>query len=222
MPIIWPTDKRQLFERGLIRITKFCETNNLPTPSVQVIKSENWYFDACAYYRPDIPSERDFLERNNSKGNGLKSKGYGVGINICLEKCAGCAEQNGNERNWNWPCSTTDREPMGVLCHELGHHVDWLVGEKKERYSSDYSGKVRIAAGEAQISGYCPDDSEWFAEMFRVFVLNPNLLEQLRPDTFDILSRVWKPVDCLGWNERVGVNCPKRVFNSLLNKGAWL
>lgn len=73
----------------------------------------------------------------------------------------------------------------GVIIHELGHYVDYLANRA-------YSLTMRKNSGEEQINSYCPNDQEWFAEMFRVFVSNPSLLEQLRPKTFQLMKANFK------------------------------
>ncbi len=141
------------------------------------------------------------------------------GISICLEECGRPCNDSPN-RNWTWPGSTTDREPYGVLCHELGHHCDWLTGEHKWEYGSEYCVKVMKRSGEQPITSYCPNPAEWFAEMFRLFVTNPGLLYCLRPKTFDVLLEKWAPLDPLDWREVLGENVPPKILATLLKKGA--
>lgn len=143
-----------------------------------------------------------------------------MGIQICLEHCGRlCGEEM--SRNWTWPGSTTDREPYGVLCHELGHHCDLFAGESKWTYGSEYSANLCRKAKEPPISGYHDNEAEWFAEMFRVFVTNPALLKQLRPRTYDLLTDTWAPLgNTKDWVTPLGTNVPARVIKALRNKGA--
>lgn len=188
----WPTDKRKLLELGKRRVQDFCEANDIVTPTFE--EDGPWYFDHCAYYRDNV-------------------------IHICVDRCGfPCGEAE--SRNWTWPGSTTDREPYGVVCHELGHHCDMIASKKKDRYRGDYSASVRSESKEAPITSYCPDDGEWFAEMFRLFVTNPDLLSCLRPRTFAILMERWNPVGLRSWRSVLGANVPARVIRTLKNKGA--
>lgn len=188
----WPADKHGLLLLGIDRMTTFCAINGLPVPGVEIVSKSLWRFSVCAYYRPEC------------------------GIKICLEKCqipCGSAVT----RNWTWPASSTDREPYGVIAHELGHHVDWLTSEKKGAYFGDYSVGLRAASKEKPLTSYCDNDAEWFAEIFRLFVTNPDLLRVLRPITFGLLCQRWKHVE-EPWLQALGDNVPERVTKALQNK----
>lgn len=180
---------------GYHLVHRFCRVNNLEAPEVRRVPRECWLFGACAYYRPED------------------------GIVIQLESCAQLATETW-VRNWNWPGSVTDREPMGVMAHELGHHCDFLTGYKKHSYSSDYSASVREASREKPISSYCPNDAEWFAEMFRLFVTNHALLKLLRPKTHSLLCKNFEPVTHDDWSYPLGPNVPQRILENLARKVA--
>lgn len=182
-----------LYNRGVRRVAAFCELNKILKP--KITSAQEWYFDACAYYRPT------------------------EGIKIYLPNCARSCTEN-QVRNWNWPASVTDREPFGVICHELGHHCDWAIGKQKGEYFSDYSIDLEKRSGEAAITGYCPNPAEWFAEMFRLFVTNPILLQQIRPKTWELLRKDWNPLPSKGWREELGPNVPPKIVRTLMNKGA--
>ena len=190
----WPQDKQSLLNIGRKRIADFCNANSFSVPEVIVVPKSDWSYGVCAYYRPSY-------------------------IKICPELCQSPCSEN-KSRNWTWPGSTTDREPYGVLAHELGHHVDWTVSERKGDYYGDFSIATRSKSGEKKISGYCPNDAEWFAEMFRVFVTNPDLLKHLRPITYGLFAEKWKPVTTNSWADELGGNVPDRVLRALGNKGA--
>ena len=55
---------------------------------------------------------------------------------------------------------------------------------KKFSYFGDYSLKLRRESGERQITSYCPNDAEWFAEIMRLFITNHALLYTIRPKTW--------------------------------------
>lgn len=205
---VWPSDKSELFALGVARATAFCSLNAIPVPAVRTVRKEDWPFAPCAYYRPERPDLKD--ERSAT------SK-LGTGIVVCLEKCAVPCGETG--RNWSWPGHTVDREPYGVIAHELGHHCDWLAGEAKGRFYSDYSARVREESGEGAVTGYCDGDHEVFAEWFRLFVTNPVLLKAIRPKTYAILTRRWKPLAGECWREVIG-NAPARIKALLERKTA--
>lgn len=187
---------QRLFDAGKARAIAFCEINDLPIPKMEVVPKEKWHVHACAYYRPQI-------------------------IRVCLEECGRpCSETM--SRNWSWPGSDTDREPYGVVCHELGHHVDWLSSEKdRGPYYSRYSTLVRKESGEDFVSGYQTNSAEWFAEHMRVFITNAMLLGLLRPRTFDILIERWTPVSGDDWEmelREVIQGVPDRIVKNLRKK----
>lgn len=188
----WPTAKEDLLILAKSRLLEFCLLNSLPLPPIVLIEKSDWHFSVCAYYRPK------------------------TGINICLEKCQQpCGEAE--SRNWTWPGSTTDRSPYGVVAHELGHHADWTASNKKGAYYGDYSINLRGLSGEKPITSYCENDAEWFAEIFRLFVTNPDLLSKTRPKTYNLLLNRWVPVKG-EWLDVLGTNVPKRVIRTLNNK----
>ena len=166
--------KEQLFVKGLDLLGKFREINpGIGTPDVYVNHSR-WPFSACAYYRPTY-------------------------IKINLKKCAPLGTGGAS---WSWPGYVIDRTPYGVLAHELGHHTDCVLGGVKSRtaYSSEFSAAMRRETGEPKLTNYCPNDAEWFAEIFRLFVTNPSLLSELRPRSYKyILDAGVRPVIERGW-----------------------
>lgn len=193
-PNKWPADKSYLMVLGVKHAIRFCELNGLEMPLVTSHRSDKWPFHVCAYYRPDL------------------------GVNICLEHCGRLAPE-ANCRNWSWPGNVTDREPFGVICHELAHHCDWHRGTKKGRYFSDYGESIRDRSGEKQLTGYCDNDAEWFAEMMRLYISNPDLLRLVRPKTWALLHNDWKPATTKPWTAVLG-NAPQRVVNACINKFA--
>ena len=196
MPRIEETEKDVLFNLGRIHANKFCVQNKIPIPQIVAVPKSEWHFGTCAFYRWDR------------------------GVKICVEECSWLAGES-LSRNWNWPGATTDREPFGVIAHELGHHCDWLTGEKKWEYGSEYSEQVMDKSGEAPITSYCPNPAEWFAEMFRLFVTNAYLLSKLRPKTFKLLVNDWTPITKQNWQQQLeeyGYKVPARILNNLIKK----
>jgi hypothetical protein len=106
-------------------------------------------------------------------------------IYISVNACAAVGRAG---RAWSYPGYIVDRTPYGVLAHELGHHVDEAHGK---RSFSGLSTEIRNLTREERLTSYCPNDCEWFGEMFRLFVTNPDLLRLVRPKTWDVLRRKW-------------------------------
>jgi hypothetical protein len=178
------TQRAELFARGVERTTLWCERNGIEPPGLRVVPREEWRFaPTCAYYRPTT-------------------------TNICLKVCA---MPGYGGRAWSWPGYVIDRTPYGVPAHELGHHVDWLRSERRGSYFGDFSQKLRRASGEEKLTNYCPNDAEWFAEMFRLFVTNADLLEKVRPRTYmEIRSLGFEPVSATWEIELAGA--PERTI----------
>lgn len=182
-----------LYALGVERARRFCETNGIVAPTFNAV-DYRWSVGSCAYYRPD------------------------EGIRLCLPLC-GRPAPSAMSRNWSWPGSVVDREPYGVVCHELGHHVDWLTGERKGRYGSDFSIQLEKEAREKGLTSYAGENAwEWFAEAFRLFITNHNLLYRVRPRTWELLVARWTPVSRDDWREELGPNVPDRVVQSLERK----
>ena len=106
-----------------------------------------------------------------------------------------CASIGYGGRAWSAPGYAVDRTPYGVLAHELGHHVDAAHGTRGGTLSHDW----RRQTGANALTGYAPNDNEWFAEMFRLFVTNPDLLRLLRPSVFALMTERWKTVETRDW-----------------------
>lgn len=181
--------KEKLLEQGKDLAEEFCALNGIKLPDVSERSTENWPFGACAYYRPTY-------------------------IAICVNKCAAVGVAG---RSWSWLGYVVDRTPYGVIQHELGHHVDFINSETKGSYFGDFSVTLRKVSAEAPLTGYCPNDAEWFAEIFRLFLTNPSLLSELRP-------RVWRELDGLftsavtaSW-EQVLAGAPERTIEAAKNK----
>lgn len=178
-------DRAELFAAGSRVMGQFCELNKLPEPKVWAYEdAAKWPFGVCAYYR------------------------WTSGIKICVPKCASVGTAG---RQWSFPGYTVDRTPYGVVQHELGHHVDVHMGKSKGHYWSEFSAAVRGESGEKEITSYCPNDAEWFAEMFRVYVTNPDLLLQVRPRTHREIKRNFEPLFRDTWRERLA-GAPARTI----------
>lgn len=177
-------DKTELFVQGCSLLYEFCDKNSIQYPTINKIKKKDWYFSVCAYYRKDT-------------------------INICVEKCTHIGTAN---RAWSYPGYVIDRTPYGVVAHELGHHIDLELGDDKGAYFSDFSSKMRAKTKEVKLTNYCPNDAEWFAEMFRLFVTNPDLLRLLRPKTFRaILDTGLQPRNDDTWDDVLFLS-PERTY----------
>lgn len=181
--------KRSMLERGEALMARFCALNDLPVPTIEVGDPKRWPFGVCAYYRNHVTT-------------------------IAVDKCASIGVAG---MQWSFPGHSVDRTPYGVVQHELGHHADWLSSTKRGPYYGDFSIAMRARVGEAPLTSYCPNDAEWFAEMFRLFVTNPDLLAKLRPRTHAELLTRFKPAFDDSWRERLA-GAPDRTVKSIERK----
>lgn len=94
-------------------------------------------------------------------------------IEIWVKSCAGIGLAG---RQWSYPGYVVDRTPYGVLAHELGHHVDKQHGPR-----GGFRSHVWRPLDAKPLTGYAPNDNEWFAELFRLFATNPDLFSAVRP-----------------------------------------
>lgn len=104
-------------------------------------------------------------------------------IYIWIRSCAGLGLAG---RQWSWPGYVVDRTPYGVLAHELGHHVDGAHGPRGGQRSHAW-----YPLDPRPLTGYCPNRNEWFAELFRLFVTNPDLFCHLRPKLAGLFASEW-------------------------------
>lgn len=109
---------------------------------------------------------------------------------------------------YSWPSYISDRTIYGVIPHEFGHYIDDLKS-KKSLYSSHVYSKSR----EKAITSYAPNTQEWFAEMFRLFLTNPDLLKLIRPKTYEILSDDFQVVESRKFKSVLKeFDAPERVY----------
>lgn len=177
--------KQALLSQGMDLIESFCDFNGLRLPPVRQYTAAEWRFaSTCAYYRPET-------------------------IHIAVQRCAHIGTAN---RAWSYPGYVIDRTPYGVVAHELGHHVDHIRSLVKGSYGGDFSERMRAESREPKLTNYCPNDWEWFAEMFRLFVTNSDLLRAVRPRTHALLVGAGlKPVVTKPWRE-VLQGAPERTI----------
>lgn len=182
--------RADLYRRGVDIVDAFLLANapnrkDLAPVQVELDDTINASFGVCAYYRDNV-------------------------IRIDLKACALIGTAG---RQWSYPGYTVDRTPYGVLCHELGHHVDRAHG----RSPGVLSPAAYVFADEPAVSSY-PDVysgtmriSEWWAEGFRLFVTNPDLLRLVRPRTYEAIRGTFKPVETRTWDQVIEADRQKLV-----------
>lgn len=114
---------------------------------------------------------------------------------------------------WQAPGSFEDFTPLGVMCHEVGHHVDHAL--HPEAYSRR-NGFAEVADNEDEVSSVEYNVLESFAEAIRLFVTNPTLLKEGRPDRYEYLTKGMglKPLHDRPWKvvlSKAGVRVQRAV-----------
>lgn len=104
-------------------------------------------------------------------------------IALDLKKCRPATRVPGF--SWSYPGFKADLTPLGVFCHETGHHVDYT-------FDPDGISRLRpwrdVVDSEEDVSGYEPNYCESFAEALRLFITNPDLLRVGRPERWEYLT----------------------------------
>lgn len=182
MPLI--LTKQGMVDAGKRLVTRFCEANRLPVPDICELTPEDslYHVGSCAFYR---------WKR----------------ICIMVDKCG---QLGYGGMRWSWPGYVIDRTPYGVLAHECAHHVDLCLGNFKGKYWSEFGEGLMKESGEEKLTNYCPNPAEWFAEMGRLFITNPNLLRLVRPITYRLLRKRLIPIETRPW-EVVLRHAPERT-----------
>lgn len=128
---------------------------------------------------------------NNLRGRGIfyiKSKN----IKINLKKCVLATKTP--QYSWSFPGYKSDNTPIGVLAHEVGHYIFEI---KKNKEITTKLNEI-INSNEKSITSYDKNNTihEAFAEMFKLFITNPDLLKKGRPLRYNFLINVMglKPV----------------------------
>lgn len=188
--------KKDLAEAGLELVNRFIDVNKLPFVRINISHDKKWNLGECGYYRAN-----GRLLFSGGKWTASKDRqGPVIEVNV-----PSCASPGMAGRSWSWPASVIDRTPYGVLAHELGHHVDhvtqnWLLGKLLDLALED----------RVKLTNYCPNEHELFAEFFRLFVTNPQLLRALRPKVHSIFSMTYFEMVTGSW-QTVLKDAPERT-----------
>lgn len=114
---------------------------------------------------------------------------------------------------WSYTGFKADLTAPGVLAHETGHHIHFRPRMRGPELIPSLKMIAGIAAKEAPVSGYEPNPYEVFAEAARLFILNPELLREGRPQRFRMLTDEFglKPPHDAPWREVLKHAHPKII-----------
>jgi len=148
----------------------------------------------------------------------LKPNHYGVyKFGQLIVDALRCKAPSTSLYSWTWPGYTADLTVLGVTAHELGHHVNHLLGwgDVRRRWHSLIMG----AMDEPPVGSYAASQTiEDFAESMKVFVTNPTLLECIAPKRYAFIVKDLrlKPVESRHW--RVILEDSPRHIKAVENK----
>jgi hypothetical protein len=157
---VYAMTKEQLFTLGCEYTQRWLEANQLHAPGYRV--------------------GRLAAKPHGSYGCGYYSAQHKM---VLVDPAACAVPAKGAARQWSFPAYAIDRTPVGVVAHEVGHHVDAAMG-----YPSSAQEWQHPLIEREHISGYEPNASERWAETLRLFILNPALLRRWRPRRYSYLT----------------------------------
>ena len=175
--------KDELAERSVKHIQNFLQMNNLPVP--EFVMSE--YPDAKNKFQKTGHYSRKegkvYLNAANTRNPVMKPGGM----------------------QWSYPGYKVDKTPLGVLAHEIGHHIDHTM--KFDENAFPYKGE--------KVTGYEPTVHEAIAESLRLFMLNPDLLHTIAPKRYQyFLDNGLKPTVQQSWKD-VLHGAPQAYFDQI-------
>lgn len=204
--------KMELYRLGIEACNEFLRYNHAPLPIYMT------YDDALkkALNTKKPSTALKLLQRVaegplQGTGTGLYKDGY-VFVNVPVT-----AEPvyTPRMRSWSWPGWKTDRTAMGVVAHEVGHHIATVFtrqGRLKQREHGDVWFSL-LKECKKKVSGYEPVPEEAWAESMRLFILNPDLLRQAIPQRYSFIT------------DKVGLNALPRLLSKgyleVLNNAAY-
>jgi hypothetical protein len=185
--------KPELFSMGVALSRKFLSVNDLYVPQYLTFEE--------VFQRPP----HDLMYRRLRRLESGPVQGYATGwyyantVFVNLKKAARAVMRPGCS-SWSFPCYKIDREPCGVAAHETAHHLDHVLGNGHHPnltpdmnpdanavrlYYTLFTGSpsshpewAKVVRHSKPITSYEPNLHESFAETGRLFILNPDLLEQ--------------------------------------------
>lgn len=151
-------NKEDLAQLGISVLDKFCSVNDIKPPNIEL-----------SYFITDPLSIK--IKRVGTCGY-YRNNSIFVSVPLCSHQ----------HPMYSWAGYISDRTPYGVIAHELGHYVDDVKSKECHQGFSNY---IRRMSKEEPITSYSPNTQEWFAEIFRLFITNPDLLRIIRPIAYE-------------------------------------
>lgn len=175
--------KDELAEKSVKHIQDFLEKNGLPVPEFVMHEypdAKNKFQKTGHYSRKE---GKVYLNAANTRNPVMKPGGM----------------------QWSYPGYKVDKTPLGVLAHEIGHHIDHT--KQFDTDSFPYKGE--------KVTGYEPTVHEAIAESLRLFMLNPDLLHTIAPKRYQyFIDNGLKPTVRGSWKD-VLHGAPQAYFDQI-------
>jgi hypothetical protein len=170
------SSKYELFQEGVRLCTKFITEN---IRFAKEIGEEE--IPPCKFFTYDEAENRRLISRlERQRKIGMLTGFYYNNVVYVNVKKTAKPVANPARTNWSFPGYKIDRTAVGVVAHELGHHID-------AHRKFDYHKWKAVLKISKKISGYEPNPNEALAESIRLLILNPNLLALGSPELYNFL-----------------------------------
>ncbi len=158
--------KLSLFTLGCSLVQEFLTLNNIKIPEISL--KPLYYSDMrnTGIYRPNKELQHIFVN---------------------LDVTAWPVSKPGQMR-WSHPGWKTDRTAYGVVAHETGHHVEYMLARAKTFKLKQW--KEAAYLDKKKVTSYEPNYAEAFAESMRVFICNSELLRYGIPARYKYITEV--------------------------------
>lgn len=185
--------KTQLYQHGIKLSIKFCKKNSISLPTFMTYDELVARDGMPIEYKGDESSiSVRFAQKvmPHAAVVGANTGLYHGGIIFVNVAVTALPVENPGMRRWSYPGWKTDRTAVGVVAHELGHHVDACLAKLQGEYSASSSPEWRevLRQHSKRVSGYEPVLAEAWAETLRLFILNPTLLKFALPQRYRFVT----------------------------------
>ena len=175
--------KDELAEKSVKHIQDFLKKNGLPVPEFVMHEypdAKNKFQKTGHYSRKE---GKVYLNAANTRNPVMKPGGM----------------------QWSYPGYKVDKTPLGVLAHEIGHHIDHT-----KQFDTD-----SFPYKDEKVTGYEPTVHEAIAESLRLFMLNPDLLHTIAPKRYQyFIDNGLKPTVRGSWKD-VLHGAPQAYFDQI-------
>ena len=173
-----PIPKLNLYERGVTLAVALCRANHLRPPKFR----NNPRLRSTGLYTSDYRVVYAASDPGKQRGTVRAIHDALVQVNV---DATAWLVNNPTVRRQSHPGWKTDRTALGVVVHELGHHV-WYRGSTGKAHAA-WRAVFRATRHSERVSGYEPVAEEAHAETFRLWCLNPSLLQAACPQRYECL-----------------------------------